>query len=144
MKTISVHQAFASAPPRRPAVLCVREAGKSRLKATLWFTWLNIKHQPMLSFALERDAGVSLRSGDELTLAFPPVGQTALYQEGLCISEREEKLPQGVIREGDLLLPEGSQVVLRCSLANAYNYPFKNVRIYNCNLEEALGVQLEE
>lgn len=144
MKTISVHQAFASAPPRRPAVLCVREAEQTRLKATLWFTWLNIKHQPMLSFALERDAGLSLRTGDELTLAFPPVGQTALYQEGLCISQREENLPQGVMREADLLLPEGSQVVLRCSLSNAYNYPFKNVRIYICDLEEALGAQLEE
>lgn len=87
---------------------------------------------------------MSLRTGDGLTLAFPPVGQTALYQEGLCIGEGEENLPQGVIREADLLLPEGSQVVLRCSLSNAYNYPFKNVRIYNCDLEEALGAQLEE
>ena len=38
-----------------------------------------------------------------------------------------------------LPVPGGSEVVLLCTLAGAYNYPFKKVRIFNCNLDKALG-----
>ncbi|MEI3427681.1 MAG: hypothetical protein V8Q82_00260 [Christensenellales bacterium] len=32
-----------------------------------------------------------------------------------------------------VILPAGTEIVLRCTLARAYNYPFKKVRIFNCN-----------
>jgi len=55
-----------------------------------------------------------------------------------------EELPVGTMSaelEGlNLPVPKGSEVLLQCTLAGAYNYPFKKVRIFNCNLEQALGL----
>ena len=48
---------------------------------------------------------------------------------------KTESLPAAV--------PVGSAVALSCTLDGAYNYPFKNIRIFNCNLEDALGEAAE-
>ena len=53
----------------------------------------------------------------------PPVGTVSAELDGLTIP-----------------VPKGSEVLLHCTLAGAYNYPFKKVRIFNCNLEEARGI----
>lgn len=148
MKSISVTQAFANAPPRRPAVLCLRRpGGGTEMVLTEWFTWLNIKRQPMISFSLRRDGGpgLDLAADDPLVLAFPPVEEALKYEKAVRTAESgaQEELPDGVlpvaVRHVRPLVPAGSEVVLRCTLAGAYNYPFKRVRIFNCNLEEALG-----
>ena len=61
MQSIPVSEAFGIAPPRRPAVLCLPGPdGSTDLIATQWFTWLNLKRNPMLSYALERSANLGL------------------------------------------------------------------------------------
>ena len=76
MNTITVSEAFGNAPPRSAAVLCLKVAGGgSDLQMTEWFTWLNIKRNPMISFSLSRGSEISkrLQEGDSLILAFPPL-----------------------------------------------------------------------
>ena len=61
MQSIPVSEAFGIAPPRRPAVLCLPGPdGSTDLISTQWFTWLNLKRNPMLSYALERSANLGL------------------------------------------------------------------------------------
>ncbi|MCQ2454242.1 MAG: hypothetical protein MJ136_06840 [Clostridia bacterium] len=82
MKTISVSEAFALAPPRRPAVLCIKGPnGSTDMIMTSWFNWLNIKRQPMISYAMERTRSLGLNAAemDELYLAFPPVNDALRY-----------------------------------------------------------------
>lgn len=148
MKTITVSEAFSNAPPRSRAVLCLRgPEGATDMILTEWFTWLNIRRNPMISFSMLRNAslGMNLKEGDAFALAFPPIDEAQAYRQGVrtAAEGKEKQLPKGVEpvpAEGlPMLIPRGSEVVLRCSLAGAYNYPFKKVRIFNCNLEEALG-----
>lgn len=140
MKTITVSQAFGSAPPRSAAVLCVKEkSGGTRLLLTDWFTWLNITRNPMISFSLPRSAeiGKALRAGDALVLAFPGPEEANRYRE--AVSAETDDMGTVLADGGEIRVPKGSEVLLRCTLAGAYNYPFKKVRIFNCNLEEAAG-----
>ncbi len=148
MITITVSEAFGNAPPRSAAVLCVKgNDGRTNLMLADWFTWLNIKRNPMISFSLPRGAemGKSLREGDAFVLAFPPLKEAKRYREGVSAGEEETgenvgREPETVREDGmDVRTPKGSAVLLRCTLAGAYNYPFKKVRIFNCNLEEARG-----
>ena len=147
MKEISVTEAFGSAPPRSPAVLCLKGTdGSSDLILTEWFTWLNIRRQPMISFSMSRNAGMGLNlsTGDPLILAFPPTEDALQYKQGVrtAADGRVKELPRWIhpVREEGLEaeIPEESGIVLQCTLAGAYNYPFKKVRIFNCNLEKAM------
>lgn len=140
MKSITVSDAFACAPPRSACVLCMKgQQGSTDMILTEWFTWLNIRRNPMISFSLPRDAafGKDLREGDSFVLAFPPPDTALKYRQGVHISA-ENMLP-AVSAEVPVPIPGDSVVALHCTLAGAYNYPFKRVRIFNCNLEEACG-----
>ena len=147
MQPYSLREIFAIAAPRRAAVLCLPGPnGSTDMILTQWFTWLNIKRQPMLTYAMERAAslGLNVDNGGTLYLAFPPTQEALKYRWGVRTAEngQEKKLPEGVTParfEGlPIEAPCGSEIILRCTLANAYNYPFKKVRIFNCNLEEAI------
>lgn len=147
MKQIAVSEAFQLAAPRRPAVLCIKNSdGSTDMILTQWFTWLNMRNQPMLSYAMERTASIGLQveNGGGLCLAFPDVKDAPVYRAGVrtAANGREKQLPDGVDTVySDALamqLPAGCEIVLRCTLSNAYNYPFAKTRIFNCNLEEAL------
>ena len=147
MRSISVSEAFANAPPRRPAVLCLPgKDGSTDLIATQWFSWLNIKHNPMLSFALELIPGFEKRPGigDRLYLAFPPMGEVQYYKDGVHISaegkstEQKPDLALVTMPGIPVSIPENSEIILCCTLAGSYRDPFKKVRICNCDLEEAL------
>ena len=146
MNTITVTEAFSNAPPRSAAVLCVRgDKGHTDLLLAEWFTWLNIKRNPMISFSLPRNDAIAqrLREGDSFVLAFPPLEVAKKYRNAVSAdSENAEPCsgPETVLEDGmGVLTPKGSEVLLRCTLAGMYNYPFKKVRIFNCNLEEAKG-----
>ena len=150
MNPISVSEAFSNAPPRSPAVLCLKGPdGATDMILTDWFTWLNIRRNPMISFSMQRNAslGANLKEGDSFVLAFPTTSVALKYKQGVrtAAEGQEKKLPDGVepvaVDGLPMLIPKNSEVVLRCTLAGAYNYPFKKVRIFNCNLEEALGSQ---
>ena len=145
MKLITVSEAFSNAPPRSAAVLCLQgPEGATDMILCDWFTWLNIRRNPMISFSLPRTTslGIQLREGDPFLLAFPGKKTGLKYSQGIRTAS-EKTYPEGVdpVREDGLpfLIPRGSEVILRCTLAGAYNYPFKKVRIHNCNLEEAFG-----
>ena len=140
MNTVSVSDAFSNAPPRSAAVLCVKgEKGRTDMLLTDWFTWLNIKHNPMISFSLPRSAtiGARLKEGDSFALAFPRLEEAKRYQQPVS-ADGDTQEPEVTLADG-LWVPKGSEVLLLCTLAGAYNYPFKKVRIFNCNLEEAKG-----
>lgn len=145
MIPVSVSDAFANAPPRSPCVLCMKNAqGGFTLQMTEWFTWLNIKRNPMISFSMPRGGeSAGLREGDSFLLALPPA-EVALRFRQPVQADRDGELPVGTFpAETDGLrapVPKGSTVLLHCTLAGAYNYPFKKVRIFNCNLEQALGL----
>ncbi len=144
MNPISVIDAFGNAPPNSPCVLCMKTAQGYTIQLTEWFTWLNIKHNPMLSFSMPRGGeAASLREGDSFLLAFPPA-EEALHFRVPVHAAADAELPVGTIMEESdgfrAPIPKGSEVLLCCSLAGAYNYPFKKVRIFNCNLEQALGL----
>lgn len=139
MKKITVSEAFGNAPPRSAAVLCARDNGLTSLELTDWFTWLNITRNPMISFSLPRTSriGKGLRNGDSFVLAFPKPEEAERYREPVCAGDGDAET---VLMDGEAIrVPRGSQVLLRCTLAGAYHYPFKKVRIFNCNLEEATG-----
>ncbi len=147
LQTITVSEAFSNAPPRSAAVLCVKAgAGRTTLLLTEWFTWLNIRRNPMISFSLPRSAELSkaLREGDSFVLAFPRPEEAKRYREPVLAdapAQDQEGETETVPEDGlDVRTPAGSEVLLRCTLAGAYNYPFKKVRIFNCNLEEARGI----
>ena len=144
---VSVSQAFGEAPPRSTPVVCFRgPEGSTDLVAATWFTWLNLKRQPMLSFSLNREIGMggTLESDDILYLAFPSAKDASPYEKGVRTAApgKEKPLPDGVelgrFAGVPLPLPVRARIILRCTLAGAYNYPFRKVRIYNCNLVEAL------
>ena len=143
MNTIAVSEAFGSAPPRSAAVLCVKgENGRTDIMLTDWFTWLNIRRNPMISFSLPRSAGMvgRLREGSALVLAFPPLKEAKRYKEAVS-ADAETAAPETIPEDGSRVrVPAGSRVLLRCTIAGSYNYPFKKVRIFNCNLEEARGI----
>ena len=150
MKTIGVREAFGIAFPRRAAVLCVQgPGGATDMILADWFNWLNLKRQPMISFAMDRRAalGTGMNTGDALVLAFPPVKAALQYQKGFrTAAAGEEKVPpEGVepcaLRGVPVLVPAGSEIVLRCTVSGAYNYPFKKIRIFNCSLEEAIALK---
>ena len=146
MNPISVTDAFGNAPPRSPCVLCMKTAQGYTLQLTEWFTWLNIRRNPMISFSLPRSAELSktLREGDYFVLAFPRLEEAKRYREPILAdapAQDEDQETETVLEDGlDVRTPAGSEVLLRCTLAGAYNYPFKKVRIFNCNLEEARGI----
>ena len=145
MNPISVTDAFGNAPPRSPCVLCMKTAQGYTIQLTEWFTWLNIKRNPMLSFSMPRGGeAASLREGDRFVLAFPPAEEALRFRQPVHAVQGAE-LPVGTVDAGlegfPVPVPKGSEVLLDCTLAGAYNYPFKKVRIFNCNLEEALGNQ---
>ena len=145
MNPISVNDAFGNAPPRSPCVLCMKgEKGSFVLQMTEWFTWLNIKRNPMLSFSMPRGSeATGLREGDHFVLAFPPAEEVLRYRQPVRAEQGTEPPVGTVSAELDGLtipVPRGSEVLLHCTLAGAYNYPFKKVRIFNCNLEEARGI----
>lgn len=147
MKEITPNTAFSKAPPKHPAVLCVRGAGGGTdLIKVEWFSWLNTRRQPMITYSMFRDAGIGqdLRDDDPLVLAFPPVEETQKYKAGIhapAEADDETALPDGIrlIRPSELkvAIPAQSRIVLACSVSHAYNYPFKKVRIFNCDLEAA-------
>ena len=99
----------------------------------------------MLSYALNRDVsvGLGLEAGQELFLAFPSVNTALKYKAG--IHSTQEPLPEGIepctVSGIPVEIPLGCEVVLRCTLFNAYNYPFKKTRIFNCNLEKAIALK---
>lgn len=142
---LSPSEAFQIAVPRRPAVLCLKRGEETQLIAVSWFTWLNMRRQPMISYAMERSAalGLDLQENDELYLAFPEPRAVEGFKAGL----HARPAPEGQEDEADsrvtsqhglpVILPAGTEIVLRCTLARAYNYPFKKVRIFNCNFEDA-------
>ncbi len=142
MKAISVSDAFSNAPPRSAAVLCVKGAGgRTDMLLTEWFTWLNFKRNPMISFSLPKNSeiGSRLRNGDSFVLAFPLLTEAKRYQQPVS-ADADGQEPETMAADAlPVRVPKGSEVLLRCTLAGAYNYPFKKVRIFNCNLEEALG-----
>lgn len=148
MKTISIAQAFGAAPPRSAAVLCLRAPnGGTDMILADWFSWLNIKRQPMITYSMPRDAslGAELKDGEPLALAFPPLEEAKRYEKGVRTAPKgqEKALPEGVepvtLSNVPVEVPAGSRVVLLCTLFSSYRYPFKKVRIFNCNLEKALG-----
>lgn len=142
---LSPSEAFQIAVPRRPAVLCLKRGEETQLIAVSWFTWLNMRNQPMISYAMERSAamGLDLQENDELYLAFPEPRAVEGFKTGL----HARPAPEGQEDEADsrvtsqhglpVILPAGTEIVLRCTLTRAYNYPFKKVRIFNCNFEDA-------
>ena len=71
---LSPSEAFQIAVPRRPAVLCLKRGEETQLIAVSWFTWLNMRRQPMISYAMERSAalGLDLQENDELYLVCMP------------------------------------------------------------------------
>lgn len=138
-------EAFQIALPRRPAVLCLKRGEATEMISVSWFTWLNMKHQPMISYAMERSAsrGLDLAAGDELYLAFPSPKEAVKYEKGLSAAPGESsETPEGACpvcsTRLPLMIPAGSDIVLKCTLDRAYNYPFKKVRIFNCNFEDAV------
>ncbi len=143
MNPISVTDAFGNAPPRSACVLCMKgPQGGCVLLLTEWFTWLNIKRNPMLSFSMPRGGDAAgLREGDRFVLAFPPA-EEALRYRAPARADKDAELPVGTVpatlQSLCIPVPKGSEVLLDCTLAGAYNYPFKKVRIFNCNLEQAL------
>lgn len=150
MKNITIAQAFGGAPPRSAAVLCLRAPdGGTDMILTEWFTWLNIKRQPMISYSMPRDAaiGAKLESGDALALAFPPLDAARRYKDGVHVPPKgqEQPLPEGIEVESPpnapVQVPAECSVVLLCTLFSTYRYPFKKVKIFNCNLEKALGTR---
>ena len=76
-------------------------------------------------------------------LAFPPAEEALRYRVAVR-ADADAELPVGTVQappaDFPAPIPKGSEVVLDCTLSGAYNYPFKKVRIFNCNLEEALGL----
>ena len=141
MRTITVPEAFSNAPPRSAAVVCLKgSTGETVLQLADWFTWLNIKRNPMISFSLPRasDIAKDLREDDILYLAFPPLDEAKGYRE--AVRARADDDSTETIEACGVSVPKGCEVLLKCSLAGAYNYPFKKVRIFNCNLEEAMNV----
>ena len=149
MKTITVREAFGIAVPRRPAVLCVQgPGGATDMIMTEWFNWLNMKRQPMLTYAMNRGAslGLGIENGGELFLAVPPVKAALNYRAGFRTAAAGDKpLPEGVepcaVPGIPVQVPAGAEAVLRCTLFSAYNYPFKKTRIFNCNLEKAYALK---
>ena len=144
MNSISVTDAFGNAPPRSPCVLCVpKPVGGTDMVLVESFSWLNIKRNTMLCFSLLRDApfGRDLREGEPFVLAFPPENLARGYKQGLRLTAEDLEKKPGFLKPDALpaAIPRGSAVALSCTLAGAYNYPFKKVRIFNCNLEDALG-----
>lgn len=138
-------EAFQIAVPRRPAVLCLKRGEATEMIATNWFTWLNLKNQPMLSYAMERSAefGLDLKSNDKLYLAFPSQKEVERYKGGIRAlpnqEEEEVESPQPIcVGNLPVMVPAESEIVLKCTLVRAYNYPFKKVRIFNCNFEGAV------
>lgn len=130
---LSPSEAFQIAVPRRPAVLCLKRGEETQLIAVNWFTWLNMRNQPMISYAMERSAvmGLDLQENDELYLAFPEPRAVEGFKAGL----HARPAPEGQEDETDsrvtnqyglpVILRAGTELVLRCTLARAYNYPFK-------------------
>lgn len=82
---LSPSEAFQIAVPRRPAVLCLKRGEETQLIAVNWFTWLNMRNQPMISYAMERSAamGLDLQENDELYLAFPEPRAVEGFKAGL-------------------------------------------------------------
>ena len=146
MKTISAEEAFAACPPSSHPVLC-RAISSDRTELILlpWFTWLNTKRQPMLSFSLERTSPVcsDLKRGDTFYLAFLPDEIALNYREGYRTAEKGvlKRLPESVElmqpEEMPLQVPAETRYLFRCGLSHAYNYPFSKTRIFNCDLSEA-------
>ncbi len=141
---LSPSEAFQTAVPHRPAVLCIKRGEETQLISVSWFTWLNMRNQPMISYAMERSAamGLDLESGDELYLAFPDSHSVSNFKSGLRARPRpddaEDEADSRVMTHPALpvILPAGTEIVLRCTLSRAYNFPFKKVRIFNCNYED--------
>ena len=139
MNPISAADAFGNAPPRSPCVLCMKTARGFTVQLTEWFTWLNFRRNPMLSFSMPRGGeAADLREGDRFVLAFPPAEEALRFRVPVHAAHGAE-LPAGTVTAEGFPVPKGSEVLLCCTLAGAYNYPFKKVRIFNCNLEEAFG-----
>lgn len=152
MRNLTVMDAFAQAFPRRPAVLCTLNAdGSTDMVATEWFNWLNTKNQPMISYAMLRTSslGLGIEREDALYLAFPPMKDVHAYKAGVRTAARgkEKTLPQNVhpvsLPEIPVLVPDGCEAVIQCTLASAYNYPFGKVRIFNCNFEDAFAPDIQ-
>lgn len=134
MKELSVKEAFSAVPPRSAGVLCVQaEDGGTDVIALKWFTWLNIRHNPMLSFALDSGAepGKRLEHGDKLYLFFAEEKKTEDYAEPRRLPGPESP------GEWPVRFPDGMRVAFSCTLENKYKYPFKKVRIFNCDLDAA-------
>ena len=148
MRQLTPLQAFELAPPRRHAVLCLPGPnGSTDMILVHWFTWLNMKRNPMIAYGMETTAalGLNVDTGSTVFLAFPPAKEALLYKKGIRTAEagKEKTLPKGVVPVEipgvALPAPQGTEAVLRCEIANSFKYPFRKVRIYNCNLEEARG-----
>ncbi len=153
MKEISVSEAFSNAPPRGAAVLCKRAGdGGTDMILCEWFTWLNMKRQPMLSFSLARSAGygLDLQLGDTFVLAFPGNRIALPYEKGIHVpAGGDAAAPDGgtapvCVKHIAERLPALSGVILRCTLAGAYNYPFRKVRIFNADLDSALELEQKD
>ena len=99
MISITPSQAFGNAPPRRPAVLCIKGPdGSTDMIMTQWFSWLNMKRNPMISYAMETTVslGLNVKDSDEIYLAFPPVKDALLYKAGVRTAYEGKDKPCGV------------------------------------------------
>ena len=96
----------------------------------------------MISFSLLRsqEPGQRLQEGDSFLLAFPPLAEAKRYRTGVRVSADDAGTETVQEAGTGVRTPKGSEVLLWCTLAGAYNHPFKKVRIFNCNLEEARGI----
>ena len=139
MKELTVNDAFGMVPPRSAAFLCLPgKDGGTDIIGVPWFTWLNTKHNPMLSFSLDsrEEMGERLQNGESLYLAFPESKPAAEPQ-------KTHLPPEETAGELPVRWPEGACAVFCCKLANKYKYPFKKVRIFNCDLDTAYSLKEE-
>ena len=132
MNEIPIMQAFSLAPPRSfPTLFLTRRDGRPDRIAVDWFNWLNMKRQPMLTFAVDKNIGkeIALNEDEKFALVFPSQDPAAPRETKQTV--RIPDFPEAG--------PDNAGAVLICTLSNAYNVPFGKARIFNCNLETAWG-----
>ena len=109
-------------------------------------SFLFVKHMGIKNDeTTHRQPGLNAKENDTVYLAFPPVKDALLYKGGIrtAYDGKDKAMPKGIrpvsIAGVPVLVPDGSEAILRCEIAGSYKNPFKKVRICNCNLEDAQG-----
>jgi len=125
LEEVSIQESFSRSQPGSSAVLCIkRNSSETEMVAVDWFSWLNMRHQPMLSCAVKKDAlsGVKLSADDELILAVVPGAGPETDRNGAQLDDLSMRVPRN------------ATLIFQCTVFGQYNYPFKKVRIINLNL----------